>query len=65
LALAEACSSRERQDYCVAGVESRKSLIIGAMMSIFRINVTCVVSGTMAKRDAERGRMSRLVVDKL
>src|SRR5262249_53589941 len=44
--------------YCFGGLASRKSFTIGTMMGMRCISVTCVVSGKMANRDAERGLMS-------
>lgn len=40
------------------GLASRKLFIIGTIVVMWDISVTCVVSGTMANLDAERGRRS-------
>jgi hypothetical protein len=44
--------------YCFCGFASKKSFTIGTMTGLRSISVTCVVLGSTANLDAERGRMS-------
>jgi hypothetical protein len=47
-----------RIHYCFYGFALKKSFAIGTMIGMRSIKVTCVVLGSMANLDAERGRMS-------